>query len=173
MSKVYITYENVHKYVLELATKISLSEFTPDYIITIGTGGFIPARLLKNIIDIPIMCINVSHYNGETLERKIKTIQSIHKNSPEHEAIRNKNVLIVDELDDTRSTLLHVVDLILNLEPNEVGVGVLHNKIKNKMGEFPESIHYFYSRLIPDKWIVYPWEETEQLKQKNTLLYYH
>jgi len=167
MSKVHITYKEVHTYVRELATKISLSGFKPDYIIAVGTGGFIPARILKNLIDVPVMCINVSHYDGETLETEIKTIQSIHKNSPEHEAIRNKNVLIVDELDDTRSTLLHVVDLIIDLEPNEVGVGVLHNKIKEKLGEFPESIQYFYSKLVPDKWIVYPWDEP-LIEEKNS-----
>ena len=167
MSKVYVTYEDIHTYVQELAAKISLSNFKPDYIIAIGTGGFIPARILKNLIEVPVMCINVSHYNGETLETEVKTIQSIHENSPEHEAIHGKNVLIVDELDDTRSTLLHVVDLIMNLEPNEIGVGVLHNKIKEKVGEFPESIQYFYSRIVPDRWIVYPWDHPSLYKQKN------
>jgi hypoxanthine phosphoribosyltransferase len=167
MSKVYVTYEMVHNCVQHLAAKLSISSFKPDYIIAIGTGGFIPARILKSFIDVPILCINLSHYDDESLNTGIKTIQMIHKNSPEHDIIRNKNVLIVDELDDTCSTLLHVVDMITQLGPKELGVAVLHNKVKTKVGELPESVHYFYSKQVPDKWIVYPWENVSFYEQQK------
>jgi hypothetical protein len=87
-----------------------------------------------------------------------------------------KNILIVDEVDDTRTTLEYAVrELEKDVETARQKLGregertrfsifVLHNKDKTKKGHLPEDMlrenRYLAARTIPDVWICYPWEAT-------------
>ena len=72
----------------------------------------------------------------------------IEKDSPEHKMIKGKKIMVIDELDDTRYTLQYITDLLLDLGPKEIGVGVLHNKSKEKKGKLDKSIKYFSGKTI-------------------------
>tara|TARA_B100000745_G_C20110071_1_gene379948 strand:+ start:199 stop:744 length:546 start_codon:yes stop_codon:yes gene_type:complete len=169
VDKFYVKYDDVHHEVESLYRQIENSNYLPDYIIAIGTGGFIPARILRSYLNIPIICITVGFYNkSDKLHKKAKRIQMIEKNSSEHKMIKGKNIIVIDELDDTRSTLQYVTDLLLDLEPKEISVGVLHNKKKKKVGKLNKSIKYFSGKIIADKWVVYPWESTN-IEEHNQL----
>jgi hypoxanthine phosphoribosyltransferase len=86
-----------------------------------------------------------------------------------------KNVLIVDEVDDTRTTLEYAVrELEKDVEAAVQSLGrqgektnfsifVLHNKDKTKKGSLPQEIlkgRYIAARTVGDVWINYPWEAT-------------
>lgn len=86
-----------------------------------------------------------------------------------------KNILIVDEVDDTRTTLEYAVrelekDVIeaqkrtgREGEKTTFSIFVLHNKDKPKKGKLPEEIvqgRYEAARTVGDEWICYPWEAT-------------
>jgi hypoxanthine phosphoribosyltransferase len=86
------------------------------------------------------------------------------------------NVLIVDEVDDTRTTLEYAVrELEKDVETARKGAGreektnfsvfVLHNKDKEKKGILPEDMinenRYVAAVTVPDVWICYPWEATD------------
>ena len=162
VEKFYVKYDDVHHVVESLYKQIENSNYLPDYIIAIGTGGFIPARILRSYLNIPIICITVGFYNkNDKLQKKAKRIQMIEKESPEHKMIKGKKIMVIDELDDTRYTLQYITDLLLDLGPKEIGVGVLHNKSKEKKGKLNKSIKYFSGKTIADKWIIYPWESTD------------
>jgi hypoxanthine phosphoribosyltransferase len=168
MEKYYIKYEDIHIEAENLYNIISNSGFNPDVIIAVGTGGFIPARILKSFFKKPIICVTISFYNEDNkLQDKINKIQWIQKGSNEHMMIKNKKILIVDELDDTRSSLQYVTNELLEYEPSEIAVGVLHNKIKEKKGVLDKRIKYFYSKQIADKWIIYPWEATDIIEHNK------
>ena len=49
------------------------------------------------------------------------------------EQINNKNILLVDEIDDTRSTLKFALERLNSLEPKDILVSVLHNKKTDKV----------------------------------------
>jgi len=94
-----------------------------------------------------------------------------------------KNILIVDEVDDTRTTLAYAVQELnkdieeekrkflaenpnVDIPETRFAVFVLHNKKKEKRMELPDpSIikegRYFAARESPDRWLVYPWEATD------------
>ena len=87
-----------------------------------------------------------------------------------------KNVLIVDEVDDTRTTLEYAVrelekDVELarqqqgRSEKTQFSIFVLHNKDKTKKGHLPEEMmaneRYIAAVTVPDVWICYPWEATD------------
>lgn len=85
-----------------------------------------------------------------------------------------KNVLIVDEVDDTRTTLEYAVrelekdvqtateKLGRTAEKTNFSIFVLHNKDKQKKGKLPEDMmaesRYIAAVTTGDEWICYPWE---------------
>ncbi|KAL6020366.1 hypoxanthine-guanine phosphoribosyltransferase [Candidozyma auris] len=89
----------------------------------------------------------------------------------------NKNILIIDEVDDTRTTLHYAVSELkkdvaeqakvkgANPEDTKFGIFVLHDKDKKKKADLPDDImktgNYFAARTVPDVWIAYPWESDD------------
>lgn len=197
----YISYNNIHQLCQETSEKIKA--FKPDLIIAIGGGGFIPARMLRTFLKEPgqpnirIMAVILSLYEDigtvgtqvETVGTQVVRTQWIDYAQSKVNLV-NKNILIIDEVDDTRTTLHYAVselkkDVVeqaaaVGADPNDTkfGIFVLHDKIKTKKADLPDDImktgNYFAARTVPDCWIAYPWESTDivyhtdrALEQKN------
>src|SRR5208282_4042332 len=99
--------------------------------IAIGGGGYVPARILRSFLrrpgspNIPIQAIGLSlyeelpstHPSGATtpvgledkLGTKVTRTQWLDLSSLEMANLIGRNVLIVDEVDDTRTTLEYAV----------------------------------------------------------------
>ena len=155
--KFYVGYNTVHKLIKGLAAKIESEGFDPDVIVAIGSGGFIPARIMKTFINRPIYAVGISYYGVDRKHKshptKIQWIDEV------QEQLRGKKVLLIDEVDDTRATLAYCVGELLSYQPEEIAVLVLHNKLKKKDVEFPPEIKKYYPALeIGDIWIKYPWD---------------
>ena len=155
--KIYLTYNMIHKTIKKLAEEIQSSGYDPDLIVAIGTGGFIPARIIKTFINRPIMTVGLSLYDKNNKPKaapeKIQWIDEVEKK------LRGKKVLLVDEVDDSRTTLEYCLRELLSDAPSEIAVAVLHNKLKEKRGVIPEEItRYYVGEDLEDKWICYPWD---------------
>ncbi|CAN3373646.1 hypothetical protein DIURU_005451 [Diutina rugosa] len=183
--KMYISYNNIHQLCQEAADTIK--EFNPDLIIAIGGGGFIPARMLRTFLrqpgqpNIRIMAIILSLYEEvagssvETVGTEVVRTQWIDYHQSNIDLV-GKNVLIIDEVDDTRTTLHYAVSELKKdvaeqaaakgADPNDTkfGIFVLHDKQKPKRADLPKEIMdstYFAARKVPDVWIAYPWESKD------------
>ncbi|KAJ9633712.1 hypoxanthine-guanine phosphoribosyltransferase [Knufia peltigerae] len=182
VEKVYVTYNETS------APKI-LQDFQPNLMIAIGGGGYVPARILRSFLkqpgapNIPIQAIGLSLYeqlpNAGPVEApgtKVTRTQWLDLSSLEMSNLIGKNVLIVDEVDDTRTTLEYAVkelekDVELarqqqgRTEKTKFSIFVLHNKDKVKKGQLPEDMvdenRYLAAVTVPDVWICYPWEATD------------
>jgi hypoxanthine phosphoribosyltransferase len=157
VKRYYFTYNEIHRTIRGLAKEIVDSGFDPDVIVAIGTGGFIPARIIRTFIDRPILTVGLQYYDRENrptdIPRKIQWIDEVEKKLP------GKKVLLVDEVDDTRVTLEYCLRELLRYKPGEIAVAVLHNKKKQKRGVIPHEIsHYFVGVDLDDQWICYPWD---------------
>ncbi|KAL8837613.1 MAG: hypothetical protein Q9170_002456 [Blastenia crenularia] len=124
VEKVYVTYNEVHKLCQASAEQI-LNEFKPNLMIAIGGGGYVPARILRSFLkrpaapNIPIQAIGLSLYEQlpstkpsdpvETPGTKVTRTQWLDLSSLEMTNLVGKNILIVDEVDDTRTTLEYAV----------------------------------------------------------------
>jgi hypoxanthine phosphoribosyltransferase len=185
VQKLYVTYNDVHKYCQEAAPKI-LEDIQPQLIIAIGGGGYVPARILRSFLkkpgnpNIPIQAIGLSLYESlptdvvEEPGTKVTRTQWLDFSALG--SINNlvgKRILIVDEVDDTRTTLEYAVkELEKDVEEARVKLGsneqthfsifVLHNKDKPKKGTLPKEMleegRYVAARTVGDEWICYPWE---------------
>ncbi|KAF3934379.1 hypothetical protein ABW20_dc0101599 [Dactylellina cionopaga] len=187
VQKVYVTYNDVHKLCRESAEKI-LNEFKPELIIAIGGGGYIPARILRSFLkqpngkNISIQAIGLSLYEnlgtGEPEEKpgtEVIRLQWLDFSSEAINHLIGKNILIVDEVDDTRTTLQYAVQELekdVREQTEKLGLSdktnfsifVLHNKDKEKRGALPEEIihsRYLAARTTTDVWLCYPWEATD------------
>lgn len=150
MSKLHYSYNQIHDLCILLANKIK-KKYNPDVILAIGGGGFIPARIIRNIIDVPIVTLTINYYDkNNNITKNPNIVQWV-----DEELIRNKNVLIIDEIDDTRKTLNFIINKIDKLS-SSLAIGVIHNKLKSK--ETDISVPYFSGEEIEDKWVVYPWD---------------
>lgn len=187
VEKLYVTYNDVHKLCQEAAPQI-LADFKPQLMIAIGGGGYVPARILRSFLkqpgspNIPIQAIGLSLYEQlagstdtevEAAGTKVTRTQWLDLTAlGEMANLVGKRVLIVDEVDDTRTTLEYAVkELQKDVEEarekigsdlkTEFAIFVLHNKDKQKKGTLPESItngRYLAARTVGDEWICYPWE---------------
>ncbi|PSN72015.1 xanthine phosphoribosyltransferas-like protein [Corynespora cassiicola Philippines] len=185
VQKIYVTYNQVHKLCQNSAEQI-LNEFKPNLMIAIGGGGYVPARILRSFLkkpnspNIPIQAIGLSLYEQlgtddevETPGTKVTRTQWLDLSSLEMANLIGKNVLIVDEVDDTRTTLEYAVrELEKDVEAAQQKAGrqgektsfsifVLHNKDKSKKGILPQEVlqgRYLAAQTVGDVWINYPWE---------------
>ena len=73
MDKFYVSYNMVHKLIKKLAERITYSGFDPDVIVAIGSGGFIPARIIKTFINRPIYAVGISYYGMDHKHREHPT----------------------------------------------------------------------------------------------------
>ncbi|OAP57306.1 hypothetical protein AYL99_08044 [Fonsecaea erecta] len=188
VEKVYVTYNEIHKLCQTSAEKI-LNDFQPNLMIAIGGGGYVPARILRSFLkrpgapNIPIQAIGLSLYEQlsgsdpvEAPGTKVTRTQWLDLSSLEMKNLIGKSVLIVDEVDDTRTTLEYAVkelekDVELarqqqgRTEKTKFSIFVLHNKDKEKKGHLPEDMlnenRYLAAVTVPDVWICYPWEATD------------
>ncbi|KAK2067286.1 hypothetical protein P8C59_001042 [Phyllachora maydis] len=189
VDKVYLTYNDVHKLCQASAPNI-LASFQPQLIIAIGGGGYVPARILRSFLkqaggpNIPIQAIGLSLYESlptdaqvEEPGTRITRTQWLDLSAlGQMDALVGKRVLIVDEVDDTRTTLEYAVrELEKDVEvarrrlgrPDKTrfSVFVLHNKDKPKKGALPQDMmdenRYMAARTVADEWICYPWEATD------------
>ncbi|KAJ5778542.1 hypothetical protein N7520_001788 [Penicillium odoratum] len=203
VQKFYVTYNQVHKLCQQSADEI-LKECNPNLMIAIGGGGYVPARILRSFLkkpgdpNIPIQAIGLSLYEDlgrgdpeEVPGTKVTRTQWLDLSSLEMANLIGKNILIVDEVDDTRTTLEYAVrELEKDVEQAQKQLGregektnfsifVLHNKNKEKKGVLPadmmEGGRYHAAVTTGDLWICYPWEakdidEHDALAKENPLI---
>lgn len=155
-SKINYDYDTIHSLIKIGSQQIINSNFKPDLILAIGGGGFIPARILRNYLNIPIITVTINYYDqNDNIKDEPNIIQMIDQNM-----IKNKNVLIVDEIDDTRKTFDYLINYFKNnnYQFNSLGIFVVNNKMKNKVSPIPHDVFYFSCCENPDVWINYPWD---------------
>ncbi|MCG7656323.1 phosphoribosyltransferase [Wielerella bovis] len=161
VQKVWYTYDDIHKTVKNIAAKVQNSGVQYDAMIAIGGGGFIPARMLRCFLDIPIYAVTTAYYLNETEGKTADKVQKIQWLDPIPETLIGKNILVVDEVDDSRTTMEFVLNELIKDGFNQIGVAVIHNKLKDKVGKIPEGIAYFSGLDIQDWWINYPWDAVD------------
>ena len=134
----------------------------------IGGGGFIPARILRSFLNIPIYAITTAYYCNDQGHTTRDSVQKVQWLDPMPESLKGKHVLVVDEVDDSRVTLQFCLEQLQQEDFASMGVAVLHEKIKAKKGILPPDIAYFSGLVTPDWWINYPWD-ADDITEHNAL----
>jgi uncharacterized protein len=120
--KVYYTDKQVDGFVMELVRQIIADAWRPDYIVGLTRGGLIPALKISHYLGIPMETLKVNLRDGSgecesncwMAEDAYGYINASAIPRPEGEATSDpalrKNILIVDDINDTGATLQWIKD---------------------------------------------------------------
>ena len=151
-NKLNLTWQDIEKDCKTIAQQLKRKKI--DLIVAITKGGLPPAVILAN------KYLKKPHILTLQLEEIIKEEKAGYKAkqvniiSPLNTyPIKNKRVLIVDDVADTGSTLKKAIELVKNQNPKQIATATLHYKPRTHTK--PD----IFSRTISNStWITYSWE---------------
>lgn len=148
------TWNQMYDMLIDLAEKIRWSGFKPDVLVGISRGGWLPTRILADLLDkTNIAIVGAGFYVGvgET-KHEPKITQPISA------SVLDKKILLVDDTVDTGKSAKLVKAYLYREGAKDVKTLTLYYK--------PWSIVKpdYYSRET-SKWIVFPWEIKETLRK--------
>ena len=139
--KIFLKWDDIHQDVKDLCKKIQESG-TYNKIVAISRGGLIPAGIISYELGIRNMSvINIATYIGS---EHIKLDEVDH---PEFVGKIDEQTLIVDDLSDSGQTFR-----VMRRQFSQGKYVTVYAKPKGK----PEVD--IFSKEIPDKWVVFPWD---------------
>ena len=148
----HISWEKLQQLVENLAEKIEVDNFQPDIIIAISRGGFVPARILSDLLQIQrLTCIQIEYYKGINDTKSEPNLIF-----PLNADVLGLHVLIVDDVSDSGTSLIAALDHLKVMGAKSIKTSTVHIKPWTKF------IPDYYSKEV-NKWIVYPWEIVESL----------
>ncbi|MFN3909976.1 MAG: phosphoribosyltransferase [Candidatus Anstonellaceae archaeon] len=138
----------------KLSEKIINKNFNPDLIIGISRGGLVPTRLLSDLLNIKnVATIRLEIYKKKNNKnKKPKLLQPLAIN------IKNKKVLVVDDVSDSGTSLKFIKKYLKEKKPHEIKFATLH--LKPNATFIPD----FYVTKT-SSWIIYPWEKKEVARE--------
>lgn len=147
------TWRHVYLMLLGQAEKIRESSFKPDVIIAVSRGGWLPARVLSDLLEAGLGNVSVEFYVGVAETRKVPVLaQSVSV------AVAGKKVLVVDDVADSGESLKLVTAHILQQGAKESRIATLYYKPWS-------AVKPDYYVLETRCWVVFPWEIKETVRK--------
>lgn len=149
-----VSWNRMYQMSRQLAAKIRGQGFVPDIVVAIARGGFVPARILCDYLDVSVLTsIQVTHYTAGASRKKCARLAA-----PLTTDVRGLHVLIVDDVNDTGETLAVALEHIRGFQPAGVRVAVLHTKLVSTF-----SPDFYVGRVVKWRWLIYPWAVIEDV----------
>lgn len=129
-----VSFQYVEEAVLNIAETF---KYKTKLIVGISRGGLVPAVMLSHKMGIPLEVVTVQLRDSD-------------KNDVDYSYLskyNNSDVLFVDDINDTGNT----IELIQQFAPN-ANFASIHKKESTKVR------NAYYYEIVPEQWIVYPWE---------------
>ena len=149
-----ITWDYVYRLCRELARRLREDAVRIDMIVTIARGGYVPGRLLSDMLGIAdLTAFKIEHYQGAQ-----KQLTAVVK-YPLNAAIVGRNVVLLDDVCDSGDTFVVAVE---HLRASGA-VESLHTaamQLKTVSDFVPD---YYAETIDAWRWIIYPWAVNEDL----------
>jgi uncharacterized protein len=138
----------------KIAGKIRAAGCKPDVILALSRGGFVPARILCDLLVVnDLVSIKVDHW-GITAQKD----GTARLRYPVEISLEKKKILIVDDITDTGESLALALEWVKKQNPAEIKTAVVY--------------HIKHSKTVPDffgeeikkgewVWVVWPWNIVE------------
>jgi len=144
----------IYELCIQVANQIRRSGYKPDLLVAISRGGWIPGRVLSDLLENPnLATIKVEHYIGIYKTRARPKITQ-----PLPIEVKEKRILLVDDIADSGKSLKLVKKHLFDQGAVDVKICALYYK--------PWSVVTpdFYARRT-DAWICFPHEIYETMKK--------
>jgi len=152
MEYLILGWEDIYNLTLQLSERVVSSAYEPNVIVGIARGGWIPARILSDVLYTQTMWnVRIEYYTELGVRGPEPRVTQ-----PLSVPLEGKKILLVDEVADTGESLRHATEYIKSLGVAEVRTAVLHLKPTSMVR--PD----YYIQEV-SAWIVYPWEIRESI----------
>ena len=146
MDKEYYSIDNLKEDIINLISQVRSANLKIDVILSVNRGGCIPGVYLSHGLKLPHKVIDLQLRDGTNIPDS---------NSVKNLKINSKKILIIDDINDTGSTFIHL-NRIINANNTKKYFACLINNIGSKFQV------EFYGRSInkveKPSWYVFPWE---------------
>jgi hypoxanthine phosphoribosyltransferase len=166
MIKIHYDWNDLEKDINYLALKVALSGWKPDYIVGISRGGCVPAVMLSHLLGVPMAPLRLSLDDLDNCVTDCGMAEDAYGYGQE----RAKNILIVDDINDTGATFQWIMkdwpDSCLPEEPRWQSVWhqnvkflTLFNNASSDFSDVDFSAREI-NKLEQDIWVRFPWENS-------------
>lgn len=149
-----VNWDDIQQALFHIAERVNHSGLNIQVIVGVLRGGWIPARIMSDLLGVnEIGALEIKFYKGigERGERPIVT-------QPLITNVRDKEVLVIDDVADTGKSIQTAVTLIGLHGAKSVYTATLYVKPWSTMK--PD---FYYAET--DRWIVFPWELREVIEE--------
>lgn len=158
--KTILTWSDIDIYVENIINSIESFKFTPDILVSVGRGGMIPTRMISDyflkaeVIYVPYKTYVVGGYT-QTQHQPIISLSLL------DDIIKGQNILLIDDISDSGSTLMRCQDMIHNYA--KFRCCNTHFKVYSSSLVTKKRWQPLFKGITLDNenWIVFPWEKNE------------
>jgi uncharacterized protein len=147
------SWRQIYRMLLSQSLSIRRSGFCPDIIVGVSRGGWLPARVLSDLLEnMNLANAKAESYTGIAAGGEPSLTQSVSVD------VTGKRVIVVDEVVDSGRSIRLVTDHVAALGAREVKTAALF--LKSGCPFKPD-----FNVAETDAWVVFPWEIKETLRQ--------
>lgn len=149
-----VSWGRFHTLARRLARRIRTTGYRPDTIVAIGRGGYLPARILSDFLNVPdLASFKIEHYHATRMAREAVVRHPLPCD------LSGRRVLRVDDVTDSGDTFTVALDpLAAHGPPLETRTAVLHHKVVS-----PFVPDFYAQKVVHWRWIIYPWAVAEDV----------
>jgi hypoxanthine phosphoribosyltransferase len=153
-----VSWDEIVDWSWNLARIIKKDGYKPDVIVALARGGYVPARLLCDFLDVENLLSIQSQHWTEAAKAEERAIIKF----PYIVDLSNYRVLVVDDIVDTGDTLRLAKEYISkNWKPKELKTAAL--QWISPVAKFKPD--YYYIEVKDWTWFQYPWTRLEDTYQ--------
>jgi len=148
-------WEYIYGLCRDVSRQVKSAEFEPDVVVALARGGWFAGRCLCDFLGLnDLTSLKMEHYVG-TAQKSGEP--EVRYPMPEG-SVKDKDVLIIDDIADTGGSIKHAFDYVTERGANEVRTGTL--QLLDTSEYDPDFVG---ERLEDWAWVVYPWNFIEDM----------
>ncbi len=149
-----LSWNQVYILLLKIAEAVKKSKYEPDIIVGVSRGGWIPARIMVDLLEKPKLANVATEYYLGVAETK----QEPSITQPISISVKDKKVLVVDDVADTGESLKLVNAHLKEQGASEIRIATIYYK------QWSATVPQYYAKETC-QWIIFPWEQKEAARK--------
>ena len=147
------SWDQIYVLLLNLAETVRKSGFEAEVIVGVSRGGWIPARIMSDLLGNPKLAnVSTEYYVGVT-ETKHKPILT----QPISLPVKDKKLLVVDDVADSGESLKLVEAHLKKEDASEIRIATIYYK------PWSVTVPHYYQKET-NSWVIFPWEQKEAVR---------